>query len=133
MVRLGVSSCVQTRASERLRFLFDIQPREERHMTKIALALATAAAIFTAAPLFVGAIPAKGENLKMAQAGLDVQVGRDRDEGLGRNRRDQDVTIGVGPSGVVVGPRSRQRCHTVATTVERDDGRRVTRTERRCD
>ena len=33
--------------------------------------------------------------------------------------------------GVTVGP--RQRCRMVTTTVERDDGRRITRKERRCD
>ena len=35
------------------------------------------------------------------------------------------------PHGVTVGP--RQRCRMVTTTVERDDGRRITRKERRCD
>jgi hypothetical protein len=86
-----------------------------------------------AAPLFVGSIPAKAENLKVAQAGVDVQIGRDRDERSRRDRRreDGDLTVGFGPRGVVVGP--RQRCHTVTTTVERDDGREVTRRERRCD
>ena len=97
-------------------------------MTKIALAVATATAVFTAAPLFVGAIPAKAENIKMAQ--VDVQIGRDRSS---RIRRDEDVTVGVSPRGIIVGPRRQQNCHTVTTTVERDDGRRVKRTERRCD
>jgi hypothetical protein len=41
------------------------------------------------------------------------------------------TTVGVGPGGVTVGP--RQRCRMVTTTVERDDGRRITRKERRCD
>ncbi len=104
-------------------------------MKKIALAVATAAVAFTAAPLFVGAVPAKAENLQMAQ-GIDVQVGRDRDrireERIIRPRRDrEDVTIGVRPGGVVVGP--RERCRTVTTRVERDDGRTVTRRERVCD
>ena len=68
-------------------------------MKKIALAVATAAVAFTAAPLFVGAVPAKAENLQMAQ-GIDVQVGRDRDrireERIIRPRRDrEDVTIGA--------------------------------------
>jgi len=44
---------------------------------------------------------------------------------------DSDVTIGVGPGGVTVGP--RQHCRMVTTTVERDDGRTITRKERRCD
>ena len=109
----------------------------KRIAKRIALAVATIAAVVTAAPLFVGVNPAKAENLKMAQVGLDVQVGRDRDERVyrdrdrDRDRRDSDVTVGFGPRGIVVGPRNR--CHTVTTTVERDDGRRVTRRERQCD
>jgi hypothetical protein len=113
-----------------------IQPIQERNiqMKTLAFAVATAAALFMATPLFVGAIPAKAENLKMAQ-GVDLQINRDRDDNGRRDRRgrDTDVTVGVGPGGVVVGPRERQRCRTVTTTVERDDGRRVKRTERRCD
>jgi hypothetical protein len=103
-------------------------------MKTIGFAVATAAAIFMTAPLFVGAIPANAENLKMAQ-GVDLQINRDRDDNGRRNRRDRDtdVTLGVGPGGIVVGPRARERCRTVTTTVERDDGRRVQRTERRCD
>jgi hypothetical protein len=110
-----------------------IQKRNTK-MAKIAFAVATAAAIFLATPLFVGAIPAKADNLKMAQ-GLDLQINPDRDDNWRRNRRgrDADVTVGVGPRGVVVGPRERERCRTVTTTIERDDGRRVRRTERRCD
>ena len=38
---------------------------------------------------------------------------------------------GIGPGGVTVGP--RQHCRTVTTRIERDDGRMVTRRERRCD
>lgn len=100
-------------------------------MMKIVFAAATAAAVFTMAPLFTGATPANAQNLKMAQ-GIDVQIGNDRDEGR-RGRRDRDdVSVGVGPGGVRVGPR-RERCRTITTMVERDDGRRVKRTERRCD
>jgi hypothetical protein len=99
-------------------------------MKKIALAVATAAVVFTAAPLFAGAISAKAENVQMAQ-GIDVDIGRNREERI-RPRRDRDdVTIGVRPGGVVVGPRNR--CRTVTTKVERDDGRTVTRRERVCD
>ena len=68
----------------------------------------------------------------MAQ--VEIQVGRDRDvreERSHRDRRDSGATVGVGPGGIVVGP--RERCRTVTTTVERDDGRRVTRKERVCD
>ncbi len=44
---------------------------------------------------------------------------------------DSDTTVGVGPGGVTVGP--RQRCRMETTTIEGDDGRRITRKERRCD
>jgi hypothetical protein len=103
-------------------------------MMKIAVSVAAAAAVLMTAPLLVGAIPAKAENLKVAQA-VDVQVGRDRDDDRDRRRRndDRDVTVGVGPGGVSVGPRQRQNCRTVTTRVERDDGRMITRQERRCD
>jgi hypothetical protein len=99
-------------------------------MMKIAFALAAAAAVLTAAPVLVGTIPAEAQNLKMAQ-GVDVQIGRDRDDRDRRRRDDSDVTIGVGPGGVTVGP--RRNCRMVTTTVERDDGRTITRKERRCD
>jgi hypothetical protein len=101
-------------------------------MNKMTFAVAAAAAIFTVTPLFVGATPAKAENLKMAQ-GVDVRINGDRDrDDNGRHRRDRDLTVGVGPGGIAVG-RERPRCRTVTTTVERDNGRRVQRTERRCD
>jgi hypothetical protein len=99
-------------------------------MMKIALAMAAAAAVLTTAPLVT---QAKAQGVKMAQ-GVDVQVGRDRDDRYYRERRgryDSDTTVGIGPGGVTVGP--RQRCRMVTTTVERDDGRRITRRERRCD
>jgi hypothetical protein len=106
-------------------------------MKRIALAVATISAVVTVAPLFIGSIPAKAENLKMAQVGVDVQVGRDRDDRIDRDRserrdrRDRDLAVGVGPGGITVGP--RHHCRTVTTTVDRDDGRRVTRRERQCD
>jgi hypothetical protein len=99
-------------------------------MMKIALAATAAAAVLTTAPLVT---PAKAEGVKMAQ-GVDVQVGRDRDRydrDYYRDRRDRDVTVGIGPGGVRVGP--GERCRMVTTTVERDDGRSITRRERRCD
>jgi hypothetical protein len=100
-------------------------------MMKITLAVAAAAAVLTTAPLVT---PAKAQGVKMAQ--VDMQTGRhldDRDDRYYRDRRryDSDTTIGVGPGGVSVGP--RQRCRMETTTVERDDGRRITRRERRCD
>ena len=101
-------------------------------MMKITLASVAAAAamlMLTTAPL---ATPAKAQGVKMAQ--VDVQIGRDRGDRYDRDRRgryDSDTTVGVSPGGVTVGP--RQRCRMVTTTVERDDGRRITRQERRCD
>ena len=86
--------------------------------------------VLMTAPLLVSTTSAKAQNLKMAQ-GVDVQLGRDRDDRDRRRRNDSDVTIGVGPGGVTVGP--RQNCRMVTTTVERDDGRTITRKERRCD
>jgi hypothetical protein len=99
-------------------------------MMKITFAVAIAAAVLMPAPLLVGAIPAEAQNVKMAQ-GVDVQIGRDRDDRDRRRRNDSDVTVGVGPGGVTVGP--RKNCRMVTTTVDRDDGRTITRKERRCD
>ena len=97
-------------------------------MVKITLAVAAAAAVLTTSPLVT---PAKAQGVKMAQ-GVDVQVGRDRDYRYDRDRRfDRETTVGIGAGGVTVGP--RERCRMVSTTVERDDGRTVTRRERRCD
>ena len=98
-------------------------------MMKITLAVAATAAVLTTAPL---ATPAKAQGVRMAQD-VDVQVGRDRDR-YDRDRRgryDSDTTVGVSPGGITVGP--RQRCRMVTTTVEGDDGRRITRRERRCE
>jgi hypothetical protein len=98
-------------------------------MMKIAFAVAAAAAVLTTAPLVT---PAEAQGIKMAQ-GIDVQVGRDREDRYDRDRRryDSETTVGVGPGGVTIGP--RERCRMVTTTVERDDGRSITRRERRCD
>lgn len=101
-------------------------------MIKIALAATAAAVVITTAPLVT---PVKAEGVQMAQ-GVDVQVGPghdryDRDYYRDRDRRDRDVTVGVGPGGVRVGP--REHCRMVTTTVEREDGRSITRRERRCD
>jgi hypothetical protein len=97
-------------------------------MMKIALTTALAGAVLMPAPLFVGSVPAEAQNLKMAQ--VDVQLGRDRDDSY-RHRRDSDVTVGIGPGGVTVGP--RRNCRMVTTTIDRGDGRMITRRERRCD
>ena len=89
-------------------------------MMKIAFVAAAAVAVLTTAPVTT---PVKAQ-------GVDVQLGRDRDDGF-RHRRDSDVTVGVGPGGLRVGP--REHCRTVTTRIERDDGRMITRKERRCD
>jgi hypothetical protein len=104
--------------------------KENTHMMKIVFAAVAAAAVFAATPLFTGTTPANAQNLKVAQ-GVDVQIGRDRDRDGVRRDRDEGVTVGVGPNGVRVGPK-RERCRTVTTTVRRDDGTRVKRTEERC-
>src|SRR6266576_2474997 len=98
-------------------------------MVKITLAVAAAAAVLTTAPLDT---PAKAQGVKMAE-GVDVRIGRDRDDRYYRDRRryDSDTTVGLGPGGVTIGP--RQRCRMETTTIERDDGRSITRKERRCD
>jgi hypothetical protein len=101
-------------------------------MMKIALAAAAAAAVLTSAPLVT---PAKAQGVRMAQ-GVDVQIGRDRDRddryySDHRRRYDSDATVGVGPGGVTIGP--REHCRMVTTTVEGEDGRRITRRERRCE
>jgi hypothetical protein len=98
-------------------------------MMKLTLAVAATAALLTTAPLV---IPANAQGVKMAQ-GVDVQVGRDRDDRYyrDRGRYDSDTTVGVGAGGVTIGPRERCRMKTV--TIMRDDGRRITRRERRCD
>jgi hypothetical protein len=101
-------------------------------MKTIALAIAAVAAMLTTTPLLIGAAPAKAENLKMAQ-GVDVQIGRDRDDRDHRRRNDSDLTVGAGSGGLTVGPRHREDCRSVTTTVQRDDGRMIARTERRCD
>jgi hypothetical protein len=101
-------------------------------MMKIALAVAAAAAVLTTAPLVT---PAKA--IKMAQ-GVDVQIGRDRDDRYDSNRYDRDrrqrfdsdTTVGIGPGGGTIAP--RQRCRIETTTNERG-GRWITREERRCD
>jgi hypothetical protein len=101
-------------------------------MMKIALAVAVAAAVLTTAPLVT---PAKA--VKIAQ-GVDVQIGRDRDDRYDSNRYDRDrrqrfdsdTTVGIGPGGGTIAP--RQRCRIETTTNERG-GRWITREERRCD
>jgi hypothetical protein len=97
-------------------------------MRKIMLALAAGAAMFMTGPVS-GSVAKADPGLRMAQ--VDIGIGRDRDRDYDRGYRDRDVTVGVGPGGITVGP--RRHCRTVTTWIERDDGRRVKRTERRCD
>ncbi len=98
-------------------------------MMKIALAVSAAAALLTTAPIVT---PAKAV-VKVAQ-GVDVQIGRDRDDyrydGDRRQRFDSDTTVGIGPGGVTIGP--PQRCRVETRTSERD-GHWITREDRRCD
>src|SRR5260370_27750930 len=89
-------------------------------MMKLAFVAAAALAVLTTAPL---TIPVKAQ-------GVDVQLGRDRDDGY-RHRRDSDVTVGIGPGGVTVGP--RRNCRIVTTPVERITVRCITAKNRLCD
>ena len=101
-------------------------------MMKTALAVSAAAALLTTAPIVT---PAKA--VKVAH-GVDVQIGRDRDDRyhgddrqrFDRQHFDSDTTVGIGPGGVTIGP--RERCRIETTTNERD-GRWLSREERRCD
>jgi hypothetical protein len=88
-------------------------------MIKVVFVVTAAVLVLTTGPL---------TNLAKAQ-GVDVRIGRDRDRY--DDRRGNDYTLGVGPGGLTVGP--RRHCRTVTTRIERDDGRMITRRERRCD
>jgi len=102
-------------------------------MRTILLAAVTAAAFCVPAASTINAAPASAPaSASGLQAAQNVQVEPYRDRDRDRDYRDRnDVTIGVGPGWVRVGP--REHCRTVTTTVTRDDGRTVTRKERRCD
>ncbi len=86
-------------------------------MMKITRGVAVAVVVVAAAPLLVMSSVAQSENLRLAQVG----IGRDQPR------------VEIGPGGVTIGPKKRPRCHTVTTTIERPDGRKITRRERRCD
>lgn len=95
-----------------------------------AAALLTAS--FAATPGNAQGSAAAGRDSRLAQ-GVDIQVGRDRDDGYRRHRYDSEATVGIGPGGVTVGPHRRENCRMVTTRIERDDGRIVTRRTRHCD
>jgi hypothetical protein len=92
-------------------------------MKTMVLALATAAAVLTAAPLLAGT--AKADPTRLAQADIDVRVGGPRGPGvvIDEPRRRH---------GVVVETEGRAHCRTV-TVREWHHGVRVSRTERQCD
>src|SRR3981081_3881427 len=93
-------------------------------MMKIAFVVA--AAVLTTVPLVT---PAKAQGVKLAQ--VDMQTGLHIDDpahySRDRRRYDSNATVGIGQSGVTIGP--RQRCRMETTTIKRDDGRRITRRE----
>jgi hypothetical protein len=98
---------------------------------KIPLAVSATATVLITAPLVT---PAKVEGVNMAQVDMQGRHFDDRDPGaFYRERRgfNSDTTVGIGPGGATIG--SGQRCRTVATTVQGDDGRMIRRKERRCD
>jgi hypothetical protein len=89
-------------------------------MKTTIFAMATAAAVLTAAPLL--AETAKADPTRLAQ--VDVRIGpRAPDVVIEQPRRRP---------GVVIETEGRRDCRTV-TTKEWRNGVRVTRTERRCD
>jgi hypothetical protein len=96
-------------------------------MMKIAFFVAAAA--LTPVPLVT---PANAQVVKMAQ--VDMQTGLHIDDpahhSKDRRRYDSNATVGVGPGGATNGP--RQSCRVETTTIQRDDGRRITRRERVC-
>jgi hypothetical protein len=108
----------------------EVYNRYQGGLPMMKIAFVMAAAVLTTAPL---ATPAKVQGVKMAQVDMQTGLHIDDPANYSRDRRryDSNAAVGVGPGGVTIGP--RQRCRMVTTTIERDDGRRITRRERRCD
>ena len=94
-------------------------------MKTIAIAMTTAAAVLTAAPMLAGV--AKADPLRLAQVDVDVRVGGPRGPGvvIDEPRRRPGVVIET------EGRRNRD-CRSV-TVSEWSNGVKVSRTERRCD
>ena len=91
-------------------------------MKTMVLAIATAAAVLTAAPLLAGT--AKADPSQLAQADIDVRIGpRGPGVVIDEPRRRP---------GVVIETEGRARCRSV-TVREWHNGVRVSRTERQCD
>ena len=93
-------------------------------MRTIAIAVMTAAAAWTAAPMLAGT--ASADPMQLAQADVDIRIGP----------RGPGVVIEDGRRrpGVVIETEGRRNrdCRTVTVT-EWQNGARVQRTERRCD
>jgi hypothetical protein len=90
-------------------------------MKMLAITMA-AAAVLSAAPLAT----AKADPIRMAQVGVDIELGPGRHRGPG-------IVVAPAP-GIVVETegRGRRDCRSVTVT-EWQNGVRVSRTERRCD
>ena len=94
-------------------------------MRTIVVAMTTAAAVLTAAPMLAGI--ANADNVRLAQVDVDVRVGGPRGPGvvIEEPRRGPGIVIDTD------GRRNRD-CRSV-TVSEWQNGVKVTRTERQCD
>jgi hypothetical protein len=98
-------------------------------MKRMMLAIATAAAVLTTAPLLAGTAKpdtTKTDAIRLAQADIDVRIGpRGPGVVIDEPRRRRDIEVETEG-------RSLRDCRSV-TVREWRNGVRVTRTERRCD
>jgi len=92
-------------------------------MKTIAIAVMTAAAVWTAAPMLAGT--ASADPMRLAQADVDIRIGPRGPGVVIEERRRPGVVIET------EGRRNRD-CRSVTVT-EWQNGERVKRTERRCD
>jgi hypothetical protein len=67
-------------------------------MTKAFATAIAAATLLAASPGNAQDSRSVRQDLRLAQ-GLDIQVGRDRDDGYRLRRYDSDATVGIGPGG----------------------------------